>query len=687
VREKLLGRRTSRSPGVCGEKFLTLLIARVRLTGMAREAVAAALAAVDPWASCVDSPVVPIVAIAATVPIGGSRPTAFADLDQRTGELPAGRPGRPIELTGDARSRHAPGRSAVARRRSRMSSTTADLPPARSGRRRGGRRFAGRHRRLSTAADQLGSAPASIQSPFFDVAARARPQVREKPMAAGTKPTAVHFTLIFFVMLNLILGVVAYMFYTDFQEQSAQLATAQGEVNTSKQALANALAQIEDLKKAIGFEFTDIGTEGDQNPNTVLGALNQLYVTVGGVLATAPQRQTVREVVTALATAQQNRAAVAQTAQENEQSSRANFQTQTQQQTAAVTQSQEAQRTAEAQLRDRLTKFDEQLAALNQQVDQWQQQYRDANGKYETLREEYTTAQDDWAKERNQLQLTIDFQRDQIAQLQNISFESADGEIQYVDNTTRHVWINRGDLDYLRPQVTFSVYTKEHRGIARSIADVKAKIEVVEVGQRSAKCKILDDDISRPIAPGDPIYSPLWQSGLVEKFAFIGLVDLDGDGVSDRELLKEIMDANHARIKLQILDDGTREPAEATLDVDVKFLVEGEIPDPTQFAGQDEKQRHIEAIMAERRALMDDAKKYGVTVISLNEFLTYVGFRRQQQIYRPGQAQPYGLSAGARSTSTDQVAGDRTSTSPVSGAYQQNRTGGTSGGGSRFGGR
>lgn len=486
---------------------------------------------------------------------------------------------------------------------------------------------------------------------------------------AGSRPTAVHFTLIGFAMLSVILGIVSYNYYTAFAEAVVTRDEARRQNDVDKTAIANGLQQIEDLKKAIGYEFADVGGEGDQNPNTVIGALLADIRNVAGLLSSQPQRQTAREVINALATQLQNRSSVAQQAQENEQSSRTNFQNQTQQQSAAVTQSQDAQRKSEADLRDIQTKHAESIAALNQQVSYWQQEYRDALGKFETLREEYTQAQEDWGKQRKTLQATIDYQRDQIAQLRNISFEAPDGEIQYVDNTTRHVWINRGELDYLKPQVTFSVFTKEHRGIARSTADVKAKIEVVSVDRRSAKCRILEEDLARPIAPGDPIYSPLWQAGLVEKIAFVGIIDLDGDGVSDRELLKEIMEANHAQIKLQILDDGTRFPAEGTLDVDTKFLVKGDIPDPTQFAGLDEKQRHITAMMDELHQLEEEAKKYGVEVISLNEFLTYVGFRNQQRVYRPGQNQAFNLKAGSRSTSVDEVLGDRASMGPVSGAY------------------
>ncbi|MCA9055004.1 MAG: hypothetical protein KDA75_14280, partial [Planctomycetaceae bacterium] len=501
-----------------------------------------------------------------------------------------------------------------------------------------------------------------------------------------SKPTAVHFTLIFFVMLSLFLGVFAYMYFTDFQEAQAKLGEAQTQAQSDKQAIANALQEIEEVKSRLGYNFAELGSQDD--PNSVLGALQADFTNVAGLLAAAPQSQTVREMLAALAAQLKNRAEETQQARGSEQSSQQNFLTQTNQQQQAVTQAQQDQQKSEGQLRDVEATMAEQVAQLNQQVTRWQDDYRKVLGDYETQKDEFSQAREDWDKERKRLQSTIDYQREQISEIENISFESPDGEIVYVDNETRRVWINKGERDFLRPQVTFSVYTKEHRGIARSTADVKAKIEVVSVDAKSAMCRILEEDLTRPIAAGDPIYTPLWHSGLVEKIAFVGIIDLDGDGVSDRELLREMMEVNHSQIKLQIMDDGSRVPAEATLDVDTKFLVKGDIPDPNDFPGLDEKQRHIQDLMEELHQLEDEAKRYGVQVISKNEFLTWIGYVNQQRIWRPGENQPYNLGSGAQSQGVGGNFDDRTSPGTVSGAYSRERVGGGSGNRSeRFGGR
>jgi hypothetical protein len=501
---------------------------------------------------------------------------------------------------------------------------------------------------------------------------------------AGSKPTAVHFTLIFFVMLSLFLGVFAYMYFDEYKTASGLLTAAQRERDGVQTALDNALQEKTELINNLGYQFTDIGAP--DVPNSVLGALHADFRNVAGLMAAAPQSQTVREIIAALASQANSRSEVARQAQDGEAASTANFDQRMQDAQTAVTTAEDARRTAESSLRDVETQAREQIENITRQRDDTLAEYRRVQGELETLKDQFTQAQDDWAKLKKQLADTIEYQRETIAQLENISYESPDGEIQLVDNTTRSVWIDKGARDYLRPQTTFSVYTKEHRGIARSTADVKAKIEVVEVNGDSARCTILEEDLTRPIAPGDPIYSPLWEQGRVEKIAFVGIIDLNGDGVSDRELLQEIVDVAFANIKLQILDDGTRSPPEAMLDVDTKFLVIGDIPDPADFPGLDEKQRHIEYMMDELHKLREEAKINGVDIVNLNEFLVWVGYKNQQRVFRPGENMEFNLGAGAQSTAVDESYQDRTSAGTTSGLFQNRRTGNTqSGDRERFG--
>ena len=122
---------------------------------------------------------------------------------------------------------------------------------------------------------------------------------------------------------------------------------------------------------------------------------------------------------------------------------------------------------------------------------------------------------------------------------------------------TKLVWINRGEADALRKGTTFSVYKQINKGVARGSQDIKGAIEVTRiVGPHQAEARITRSKIDDPIVTGDPIYTPLWRAGVKEKFAFVGLIDLDNDGVSDRDVLHDLVNAANGEIVDEVDDQG-----------------------------------------------------------------------------------------------------------------------------------
>ena len=228
--------------------------------------------------------------------------------------------------------------------------------------------------------------------------------------------------------------------------------------------------------------------------------------------------------------------------------------------------------------------------------------------------------------------------------------------IRRVDQVARTVWINLGSKDGLRPRTTFSVYLKNNSGIGRPsptggrAEDIKGAIEVTRIIDGSlAEARILSDDSSNPISPGDPIYSPLWGRGRREQFAFVGMIDMDGDKsfVGDRERLHEVVAAHGAEIGAEVQDDG--ELVGGAVDDQLRFLVIGSIPDPSQEA-DDSRKSQLKAMANHRKEMIDEAHQHGVKVINLNQFLDYVGYVPQQRVYIPGSGlAPFETRAGGAS--------------------------------------
>ena len=250
---------------------------------------------------------------------------------------------------------------------------------------------------------------------------------------------------------------------------------------------------------------------------------------------------------------------------------------------------------------------------------------------------------------------------DEIDEIKKTSFEIADGEIRWVDHQNGRVWINLGEADNLPKKMTFSIYTKNHNGVARGSNDIKGAIEVTRIiDAHTAEARIIKDDLYQPVAKGDPIFTPIWSPGRKENFSFVGIIDLDGDGKSDRQKLHELVSGAGASIDNEIDDDGKRiryvkypndfiDHGEGVpgIDVNTKFLVIGEIPD-ISLAVKDEDKDRYGRIAKHRKMLGDEAKQQGVRVVNLNDFLSWIGYQPQRKLFVPGAEKGYDLKAGQR---------------------------------------
>ena len=262
--------------------------------------------------------------------------------------------------------------------------------------------------------------------------------------------------------------------------------------------------------------------------------------------------------------------------------------------------------------------------------------------------QEFAAAKGDCQKRTTQLQkINVDLCANK-EKLEKQSFEVPSGYLQLVDMDTQLVWINRGQADSLRKGTTFSVYKQINKGVARGVEDIKGSIEVTRVGgdlgPHQAEARITRSKITEPMVPGDPIYTPLWRPGLKEKFAFVGLVDLDNDGVSDRDVLHELVDASNGQIVDEVDDKGERHPPAGNMGVSTKFLVIGKIPDVRQS-----KPNEVEAakkIAEWKTKMVNEAQESGVRVVSMEDFLNYIGYDAGRRVWRPGVTEKWNLRSG-----------------------------------------
>ncbi len=479
--------------------------------------------------------------------------------------------------------------------------------------------------------------------------------------AAPSKPVGYQVSVIFLSLIVVVLGTILYMEIKKNGE-SQKLRVASEELRKKVEtALTKRDTEYEDLKKLSGNPFEAHGLGEDNDTGKVHGA------TLADI-----QKADVVEPTTKSAISKLLQLKVDLTSQLDKQ--RRDFETlQTsflaldEQHKKTVALHDQARKKAEDDLSGLVKTKDEEVRSKQKRIEELQDLVNDTQNELDTEKQAHAKSVKDGKAEHDKLVKINEKLTDELQKLTKTSFDVADGQVRWVDNQNKLVWINLGEADNLRKRTTFSVYTKSHHGVARGSEDIKGAIEVTRIiDAHTAEARIIQDELYQPIAKGDPIYTPLWSPGRTESFSFVGVIDLDGDGKSDRQRLHELIAAAGASVDNEVDDDGKRirytkfpsafvEHDENTtgIDVNTKFLIIGKIPDPALAVKEEDKEK-IARISNHRKALLEEARLQGVSWVNLNDFLSWIGYQPQRRLYQPGM-EGYPLTAGKRAAPVDKI--------------------------------
>jgi len=202
-----------------------------------------------------------------------------------------------------------------------------------------------------------------------------------------------------------------------------------------------------------------------------------------------------------------------------------------------------------------------------------------------------------------------------IEKITSGKIDVANGEVLWINQRNRTVWINLGRSDSLGRQVTFGVYPIDVSGM--TIKGKKASIEVTQVfGDHLAEARILEDEIGDPIVPGDKIYTPLWTPGKKRHFALAGLIDIDDDGRSDLQTVLNLINLNGGVVDCYIADRGKeKNKLVGEIGVGTNCLILGEPPtekgDPGQLAAFTKVLRDADQLRIQKMQLGDMLQSMG----------------------------------------------------------------------------
>jgi type II secretory pathway pseudopilin PulG len=437
-----------------------------------------------------------------------------------------------------------------------------------------------------------------------------------------------HIALIVLFMVTIVLAVTTYVFCRQYLEadQSAQkfkqdLAAAnqantriQGEYNQAKKWILG-------TPDAEQKEFDDLKTQFNTDMETFAGAYDNVDKFYRPVLVHLDN----------LLKAKNQQLTDAHDAMQKLQD---DYNAWKIQMTAQVKKHEAAQQAAEEKLKAATAAYDATLAQVKTGKDQIQAEWdkaRDENDKHTKALE----AERDKARDA---QKNLIISRDQLAgeldDLKKETIDVPDGQITGVDQRNATAWINLGSGDALGRKTTFSVYPSDIMA-NQAAGGKKASIEVTRIlGEHLAETRIVEDTASDPIMIGDKIDTPVWNPGEAVTFALVGLMDMDHDGTSDLQTVKELIELSGGKVDYWNNGKGIKG---GKMTVHTRYLVVD--TGAREFKEEPDKAK-AKVAAAQARAYsaeIDEARLLGLKKITLGELLKQMGWKRQTSVVRYGR--------------------------------------------------
>lgn len=434
---------------------------------------------------------------------------------------------------------------------------------------------------------------------------------------ASSENQGLQITLIIFVILTIILAVATFVFVRQWTEVRDQLAKEKIDVATTKDAVSKAVQEIEKLRQMIGFadgaggitaaeeQFKkDMETWAATFPEEkkrYRDALEQVYATLNAMSAQLREEQA-------------KSASLGSQAEQRE----ADKQKQIEEFTAQL-------QAARDDLAGERAKFKTDVERISSDNDDLKRKLSERQADLDTKSKDFENEKKRLLSDTSKYLARIDELSGIVRESTIETFEKADGEVVRVDLAKRLVWINLGRDDYVRPRITFSVYSGNDNDVARF--NKKGAVEVTNVlGAKLAECRITDDAILNPITPGDRIYTPAWHPGRQEHFALVGEMDLDGDKASDRRAVRDLIGLAGGVIDAELDDKGK---LQGEMTVNTRYLVQGVQPEGENIKTYSD--------------MLREAKSLGIEVLTIDKFLDHVGYKDPKRLlhFKTGSASDF----------------------------------------------
>lgn len=186
-----------------------------------------------------------------------------------------------------------------------------------------------------------------------------------------------------------------------------------------------------------------------------------------------------------------------------------------------------------------------------------------------------------------------------------------DGRIVSIDQADRTVLILAESTRGMRTGLMLLVFGPDDP--TPQIVRKKAVVEVMAIESPTlVRARIREDSLGDPILPGDGVATSLWEAGTQFTSVIVGFVQIERDAAPDTDRLTELIERVGGRV-------------EDAVNPLTTMVIDAGAP---QAAGDDKARGWKEKDQIRRRRQLDEAKRLGVRVIGIDQFMQMLGLRR-----------------------------------------------------------
>jgi hypothetical protein len=293
-----------------------------------------------------------------------------------------------------------------------------------------------------------------------------------------------------------------------------------------------------------------------------------------------------------------------------------------------------------AEVKEQQENFNKTLEERGSAVDAAQLRFQKLSAEHGQLKRNTEAQIEDLRNEITKMTLLMERARQRQIRGQDVRFNLEDGEIVQLQGGGSEAYINVGRADGAIEGLTFGIYGIDRAGFVQNLP--KANLEIIRVlADKRSLARVLDYQIVDPVVPGDKIFNPIWDQGRKTGVALLGIVDMDGDGTTDNDEFKRLVERWGGKIDAEVDLKTYKVVGRITTETD--WLVEGKIPEPAD-AGEVEAgdtQNIRNAILAGTTKMRKDAQVNGVRPVNVHNFLAYMGHRAVRKTQLPGEEDIY----------------------------------------------